>query len=71
MCIRDSVYLAIYGAGRFAIRYMRTDPAVFLVLRQAQVASLLMVVIALIVGPILLRRARANGAPAQAIPESV
>jgi phosphatidylglycerol:prolipoprotein diacylglycerol transferase len=65
------VYLAIYGAGRFALSYLRMDPAVFLGLRQAQIASLLMVVIALVAVPVLFRRARAFVAPAQAIPDRV
>jgi phosphatidylglycerol:prolipoprotein diacylglycerol transferase len=65
------VYLAIYGAGRFALSYLRMDPAVFLGLRQAQIASLLMVVIALVAVPILFRRARAYVAPAPAIPDRV
>jgi phosphatidylglycerol:prolipoprotein diacylglycerol transferase len=63
------LYLAIYGAGRFALSYLRLDPAVFLGLRQAQIASLLMVVIALVAVPILFRRARGSAAPAPAIPD--
>jgi phosphatidylglycerol:prolipoprotein diacylglycerol transferase len=51
-------YLGLYGAGRFFLSYLRTDPAVFAGLRQAQLASLLMVVIAVIAVPILFRRSR-------------
>src|SRR5207244_12773441 len=42
------IYLAVYAAGRFFLSFLRTDPAVFLSLRQAQLASALMVVIAII-----------------------
>jgi phosphatidylglycerol:prolipoprotein diacylglycerol transferase len=51
-------YLGLYGAGRFFLSYLRTDPAVMFGLRQAQLASLLMVVIAVVAIPILMRRAR-------------
>lgn len=51
-------YLGLYGAGRFLLSYLRTDPAVIFGLRQAQLASLLMVVIAVVAIPILMRRAR-------------
>jgi phosphatidylglycerol---prolipoprotein diacylglyceryl transferase len=54
------MYLGLYGVGRFFLSYFRTDPAVFAGLRQAQVASLVMVVIALIAIPILFRRARST-----------
>ena len=64
-------YLGLYAAGRFALSYTRTDPAIIFGLRQAQIASLLMVVIALVVVPILLRRARASVAPATALPDRV
>jgi phosphatidylglycerol:prolipoprotein diacylglycerol transferase len=57
------IYLGIYAAGRFFLSYLRTDPAVFLGLRQAQVASALMVVIAIIAIPVLFRRAGAGAAP--------
>jgi phosphatidylglycerol:prolipoprotein diacylglycerol transferase len=50
------VYLGLYGLGRFFLSYLRTDPAVFAGLRQAQLASLLMFVIAVIAIPILVRR---------------
>ncbi len=52
------IYLGLYGAGRFFLSYMRTDPTLLLGLRQAQLASLLMVVIAVVAVPILFRRAR-------------
>jgi phosphatidylglycerol:prolipoprotein diacylglycerol transferase len=58
------VYLGLYGAGRFVLSYLRTDPAVFAGLRQAQVASLVMVAIAVVAIPILFRRARAAKPPA-------
>ena len=62
------VYFAIYAAGRFLLSYLRTDPAIILGLRQAQLASALMVVIAIIAVPILLRRASRAAAPAPATP---
>ena len=52
------IYLGLYAAGRFLLSYFRTDPAIFLSLRQAQLASLLMVLIAVVAIPMLLRRAR-------------
>jgi phosphatidylglycerol:prolipoprotein diacylglycerol transferase len=63
------IYLGLYAAGRFALSYLRMDPAIIFGLRQAQIASLLMVVIALVAVPILLRRARASVAPATALPD--
>ena len=54
------IYLGLYGAGRFFLSYFRTDPTVFAGLRQAQLASLLMVVIAMIAIPILFRRGRST-----------
>ncbi len=63
------IYLGLYAAGRFLLSYMRTDPAIIFGLRQAQLASLLMVVIALVAVPILWRRARASVAPATALPD--
>lgn len=51
-------YLGLYAIGRFFLSYFRTDPAVFAGLRQAQLASLLMVAIAMIAIPILFRRKR-------------
>ena len=56
-------YLGLYGAGRFFLSFLRTDPAVFLGMRQAQLASLLMVAIAIVAVPILLRRGRRTGRP--------
>jgi phosphatidylglycerol:prolipoprotein diacylglycerol transferase len=53
-------YLGLYGVGRFFISYLRTDPSVFAGLRQAQVASLAMALIAVIVIPILFRRNRST-----------
>jgi phosphatidylglycerol---prolipoprotein diacylglyceryl transferase len=49
-------YLGLYALGRFFLSYLRTDPAVFASLRQAQLASALMVVIAVVAIPILFRR---------------
>jgi phosphatidylglycerol---prolipoprotein diacylglyceryl transferase len=49
-------YLGLYGLGRFFLSYLRTDPAVFAGLRQAQLASLLMFAIAVVAIPILMRR---------------
>jgi phosphatidylglycerol:prolipoprotein diacylglycerol transferase len=49
------VYLGLYGLGRFFLSYYRTDPSVWFGLRQAQLASLLMFVIAVVAIPILLR----------------
>jgi phosphatidylglycerol---prolipoprotein diacylglyceryl transferase len=49
-------YLGLYGLGRFFLSYLRTDPAVFAGLRQAQLASLLMFVMAVVLIPFLMRR---------------
>src|SRR5450759_905783 len=65
------VYLGIYAVGRFFLSFYRTDPAVFAGLRQAQLASLLMVVIAAVAIPILYRRARAAGKATVAEPVAV
>jgi phosphatidylglycerol:prolipoprotein diacylglycerol transferase len=54
------VYLGLYGLGRFWLSYFRTDPAIIFGLRQAQIASLLMFVVAVVVIPILIRRSRAG-----------
>jgi len=54
------VYLGLYGLGRFWLSYFRTDPAIIFGLRQAQLASLLMFVAAIVVIPILIRRSRAG-----------
>jgi phosphatidylglycerol---prolipoprotein diacylglyceryl transferase len=63
------IYLGLYAAGRFFLSFYRTDPAVFAGLRQAQLASLLMVVIAVVAIPILFRRARAAGKSTAAKPD--
>src|SRR4029077_13212228 len=47
------IYLAVYAAGRFFLSFYRTDPGVFFGLRQAQVASLVMVAIAVVAIPVL------------------
>ena len=52
------VYLGVYAAGRFFLSYLRLDPAVFIGLRQAQLASALMVVVALVAIPVLVLRSR-------------
>ncbi|HEX2681941.1 MAG TPA: prolipoprotein diacylglyceryl transferase [Candidatus Dormibacteraeota bacterium] len=62
------VYFALYAAGRFFLSFYRLDPAVFLGLRQAQIASFLMVAVALIAAPILFRRAAPAAVPAPATP---
>ena len=61
-------YLGLYGVGRFFLSYLRTDPAVFAGLRQAQLASLLMFVIAVVAIPILFQRHRSTR-PAELAPE--
>jgi phosphatidylglycerol:prolipoprotein diacylglycerol transferase len=58
------IYFAVYAAGRFLLSYMRTDPSIFLGLRQAQIASALMVVIAVIAIPVLSRFASRDAEPA-------
>jgi phosphatidylglycerol:prolipoprotein diacylglycerol transferase len=65
------IYLGLYAAGRFFLSFYRTDPAVFAGLRQAQLASLLMVVIAAVAIPFLYRRARGAGKPIAAEPAVV
>ncbi len=52
------IYLGLYALGRFWLSYFRTDPAIIFGLRQAQLASLAMVLIAVVGIPILLRRSR-------------
>lgn len=52
------IYLGVYGIGRFWLSYFRTDPAIIFGLRQAQLASLAMAVVAAIAIPILIRRAK-------------
>jgi phosphatidylglycerol:prolipoprotein diacylglycerol transferase len=61
-------YLGLYGLGRFWLSYFRTDPAIIFGLRQAQLASLLMFVVAVVVIPILIRRSRAGRAVPDAEP---
>jgi phosphatidylglycerol:prolipoprotein diacylglycerol transferase len=60
------IYGGLYAAGRFFLSFLRTDPSIFLGLRQAQLASLLMVAFAVVAIPLLLRRARAKRAPVTA-----
>jgi len=62
------VYLGLYGLGRFWLSYFRTDPAIVYGLRQAQLASLLMAVVAAVAIPILIRRARAPKPAVAAVP---
>jgi phosphatidylglycerol---prolipoprotein diacylglyceryl transferase len=62
------IYLGLYAAGRFFLSFYRTDPAVFAGLRQAQLASLLMVVIAAVAIPLLYRKARTAGKAMDAEP---
>jgi phosphatidylglycerol:prolipoprotein diacylglycerol transferase len=57
------IYLGVYAAGRFFLSFYRTDPAVFLGLRQAQLASLIVVAIVVVAIPVLYERARAAGTP--------
>ena len=62
------VYLGVYAFGRFWLSFFRTDPSVFLGLRQAQIASALMVIIAVVAIPILLSRGRSRREePAEAL----
>ncbi len=65
------IYLGVYAAGRFLLSFTRTDPAIFLGLRQAQLASALMVLIAIVAVPILLRRASGRAEQASATPVHV
>jgi phosphatidylglycerol:prolipoprotein diacylglycerol transferase len=65
------IYLGVYGAGRFFLSFLRTDPGVFLGLRQAQIASLLMLAVAIIAVPALFRRAQAAAVPAPVTPVRV
>jgi phosphatidylglycerol---prolipoprotein diacylglyceryl transferase len=58
------VYLGVYAAGRFLLSDFRADMQIVFGLRQAQLASALMVIIALVAIPILIRRSRAAAAPA-------
>jgi len=65
------IYFGIYAAGRFFLSFLRTDPSVFLGLRQAQLASAAVVLVAIIVAPVLFRRASRAAAPAPATPSHV
>jgi len=66
------IYFGVYAAGRFFLSFYRTDPAVFIGLRQAQLASALMVLVAIVAIPILFRlRAAAASSPAPATPSRV
>jgi phosphatidylglycerol:prolipoprotein diacylglycerol transferase len=65
------IYFGIYAAGRFVLSFARTDPSLFLGLRQAQLASAAMVLVAIIVVPVLFRRASRAAAPAPATPSHV
>jgi phosphatidylglycerol:prolipoprotein diacylglycerol transferase len=51
------LYLGLYAAGRFLLSFLRTDSLAF-GLRQAQWASLAMVLAAAVIGPLLYRRGR-------------
>ena len=65
------IYFGIYAAGRFVLSFLRTDPSLFLGLRQAQLASAAVVLVAIIVAPVLFRRASRAAAPAPATPSHV
>jgi phosphatidylglycerol---prolipoprotein diacylglyceryl transferase len=56
-------YLGLFAAGRFFLSYLRLDPALFFGLRQAQLASLAMVLSALVLVPVLVWRARSGRQP--------
>jgi phosphatidylglycerol---prolipoprotein diacylglyceryl transferase len=64
-------YFALYAFGRFFLSFYRLDPTILLGLRQAQLASALVVIIALVAAPVLWRRARAASVPAPATPGRV
>ena len=64
-------YFGLYAAGRFFLSFLRTDPSVFAGLRQAQLASALVVLAAVIFVPILFRRGGAAVEPAPATPSHV
>jgi len=65
------IYLALYAAGRFFLSYFRADQVEY-GLRQAQWASLVMILLAVVAIPFLMRRRRAPGPeePAPAPPVS-
>lgn len=59
------IYLSLYAIGRFWLSYDRADQIIALGLRQAQLACVVMVVLALVATPFLFRhRRRAEGEPA-------
>jgi phosphatidylglycerol:prolipoprotein diacylglycerol transferase len=60
------IYLGLYAAGRFLLSFMRTD-SLFLGLRQAQWASLGMVLFAIVAIALMLRSRRPEPADAEAI----
>jgi phosphatidylglycerol:prolipoprotein diacylglycerol transferase len=64
------IYLGLYAAGRFFLSFLRMDPSVFLGLRQAQLASLAMVAIAVIGTALLVWRGRGRSAE-PAVPATV
>lgn len=64
------LFLAVYGVGRFLLSYLRADQVEY-GLRQAQWASLLMVVLAVFFSVFLLTRRRAEPEPEPAPPASV
>ncbi len=68
--VNGLVFLALYAVGRFFLSYLRADQ-VENGLRQAQWASLLMVLLAIGFSAYLLRRRRAVAAPAAEPPPSV
>ncbi|HET7338681.1 MAG TPA: prolipoprotein diacylglyceryl transferase [Candidatus Dormibacteraeota bacterium] len=61
------MYFGAYALGRFFLSYFRLDTQIVFGLRQAQIASLLMVVVAVIAIPVLFRLASRPAAPALAI----
>jgi len=63
-------YLGVYGAGRFFLSFLRTDPTIFAGLRQAQLASAAVVLAAVILIPILFILFRRAGAAAEPAPET-
>jgi phosphatidylglycerol:prolipoprotein diacylglycerol transferase len=60
-------YFGVYALGRFFLSYFRLDMQIVFGLRQAQIASLLMVAVAVIAIPVLFRLASRPAAPAPAI----
>src|SRR3989475_7472956 len=65
------IYFAIYGAGRFFLSFLRTDPGVFLGMRQAQLSAAPLGLAALVVLSVLLRRASTAPAPTPAAPRLI